>query len=237
MSSDDEQPPAKVPRTRIARACENCRARRKKCQPPYPCQACRDAGLPDCLVRDKPRPMRRRRSQQATSAPIEGSTYPQRTSFLRLIDEELERLYSAQTGDAVSLALEEAPTHPDCNLLTPLPDLPNPLPPSAAKAMQTFCDHMLPFCSYMTAPRVLSLFERYLSAPHTLSPDQTALIYSCLALGYNRLRTFGDQRHARDVPDIERTDVPYFRHAVSVLDKWGSASFTSLRESATCRPN
>ncbi|KLT42468.1 hypothetical protein CC85DRAFT_292105 [Cutaneotrichosporon oleaginosum] len=229
MSSDEHDgPPAKMPRTRIARACENCRARRKKCQPPYPCQACRDAGLPDCLVRDKPRPMRRRRSQQATSAPIEGSMYPQRTRFLHSIDEELERLYAAQTGITVSLALEEAPTHPDCNLLTPLPELPEPLPPSAAKAMQTFCDHMLPFCSYMTAPRVLSLFERYLSAPHTLSPDQTALMYSCLALGYNRLRTFGDSRQARDVPDNERTDVPYFRHAIHVLDKWGSASFTSL---------
>lgn len=58
MSSDDDGKPSKVPRTRIARACENCRARRKKCQPPYPCQACRDAGLPDCLVRDKPRPLR-----------------------------------------------------------------------------------------------------------------------------------------------------------------------------------
>lgn len=45
-------------RTRISRACENCRTRRIKCQPPYPCQACRDAGLDDCLVRDKARPLR-----------------------------------------------------------------------------------------------------------------------------------------------------------------------------------
>lgn len=112
-SADEDGPPnSKAPRTRIARACENCRARRKKCQPPYPCQACRDAGLPDCLVRDKPRPLRwvldqdvtadcrRRRSQQATSAPIEGSTYPQRTRFLNMIDEELERIYTSQTGES-----------------------------------------------------------------------------------------------------------------------------------------
>lgn len=99
--------------------------------------------------------------------------------------------------------------------------------------MQTFCDHMLPFCSYMTSPRVLALFERYLSAPQTLSPDQTALMYSCLALGYIRLQAFGNDRHAREVADRDRMDVPYFRHAVHMLDKWGSASFTSLRESDT----
>lgn len=56
--SDSQEPPTKVPRTRISRACENCRARRKKCQPPYPCKACRDAGLPDCLVRERARPTR-----------------------------------------------------------------------------------------------------------------------------------------------------------------------------------
>lgn len=98
--------------------------------------------------------------------------------------------------------------------------------------MQTFCDHMLPFCSYMTAPRVMNLFERYLSAPQTLSPDQTALMFSCLALGYIRMQTFGNERHARVVRDEDRMDVPYFRHAVHVLDKWGSASFTSLRKPA-----
>ncbi|BEJ13130.1 hypothetical protein CspHIS471_0303040 [Cutaneotrichosporon sp. HIS471] len=53
-------------------------------------------------------------------------------------------------------------------------------------------------------------------------------MYSCLALGYVRLRSFPDKRHAREVPDNDRTDVPYFRHAVHLLDKWGNASFTSL---------
>lgn len=159
-----------------------------------------------------------------------------------MLDEELERIYTSQTGestsylpplttgDIVSVALEEQPTHPDCNLLTPLPDLPDPLPATAAHAMQMFCDHMLPFCSYMTTPRVMSLFERYLSAPTTLSPDQTALMHSCIALGYLREVSFGNQRHARIVREEDRVDVPYFRHAVHVLDKWGSASFTSLRE-------
>ena len=43
------------PSGRNAKACENCRTRRIKCEPPYPCRACRGAGLTDCKVRAKPR--------------------------------------------------------------------------------------------------------------------------------------------------------------------------------------
>lgn len=57
-TASPNQPPNKIRRTRVARACENCRARRIKCAPPYPCQSCRDAGLTNCYVRDKARPMR-----------------------------------------------------------------------------------------------------------------------------------------------------------------------------------
>lgn len=43
---------------RISKACENCRARRTKCEPPYPCRACLAAGLDDCQVRERARPNR-----------------------------------------------------------------------------------------------------------------------------------------------------------------------------------
>ncbi|GMK56148.1 hypothetical protein CspeluHIS016_0212040 [Cutaneotrichosporon spelunceum] len=216
-----------------ARACENCRARRKKCKPPYPCQGCRDAGLTDCLVRDRARPMRRRRSQQASSAPIERSTYPERTKFVDMIDEELENLYKNKTGQDISLAIEERPTHPLCDLSMPLPPLPPPPSPSASDAMQMFIVHFLPFCSYMTPPRVASLYERYVSSPSTLSPDQFALTLSCLALGFVRLQGFGEDRLALVVREEDRMDVPYFRHAIDILENWGSASFTSLHALST----
>lgn len=47
---------SRVP-TRAAIACERCRRLRKRCQPPHPCPACRDADEP-CEVRTKARPMR-----------------------------------------------------------------------------------------------------------------------------------------------------------------------------------
>lgn len=43
---------------RVSKACENCRLRRTKCEPPYPCRACRVAHLSDCHVREKARPAR-----------------------------------------------------------------------------------------------------------------------------------------------------------------------------------
>lgn len=95
--------------------------------------------------------------------------------------------------------------------------------------MQCFTDNLLPYCSFMTPPRVLALFERYVQAPSTLSPDQTALILACLALGYIRLQGFQPDRLAQYVPIHERMDVPYFRSAVETLETWGGSSFTSLR--------
>lgn len=41
---------------------------------------------------------RRRRSQQAASAAIDGSSYPQRTRFLRSLEEQLEDIYASRTG-------------------------------------------------------------------------------------------------------------------------------------------
>jgi hypothetical protein len=151
----------------------------------------------------------------------------------------------------MNLTLIESPSHPQCDLSTPLPALPDPLPPSVVEAMQLFTEFMLPFCSHMTAPRVVSLFERYLTAPDALAPDQQAVVLMCLALGYVRLQGFepgpvptkpappgtGGPASAQSGPgralfvnDSERLDVPFFRQAVDILEKWGGVSFTSLRE-------
>lgn len=82
----------------------------------------------------------------------------------------------------------------------------------------------------MTPHRVVSLYERYVSSLSTLSPDQVALTLSCLAVGYVRLQGFAEDSVPVFVKEEDRMDVPYFRHAIDVLEKWGSASFTSLRE-------
>lgn len=50
--------PSATRRSRSAKACENCRDRRTKCEPPYPCRACKAAGLKDCQVRERARPSR-----------------------------------------------------------------------------------------------------------------------------------------------------------------------------------
>lgn len=139
-----------------------------------------------------------------------------------------------KTGTPINLKLEERPTHPLCDLKSPLPPLPNPLPHDLSEAMQVFLDDFLPYCSYMTPPRVHSLFNRYITSPETLSPDQTALICACLALGLLRLKSVplrkGFHRHHTEVPDEERIDVVFFRHAIDILERWGTASFTSLRK-------
>lgn len=110
--------------------------------------------------------------------------------------------------------------------------------------MGLFTEFMLPFCSHMTAPRVVALFERYLTAPTSLTPDQQALVLMCLALGFVRLQGFEPSQapahnpsetpsapgRAISVPDNERLDVPFFRQSVHILETWGGASFTSLRK-------
>ena len=50
------------------------------------------------LVRSSELTARRRRSQQAASAAIEASSYPERTRFLPWLDEQLEELYTQRTG-------------------------------------------------------------------------------------------------------------------------------------------
>lgn len=118
--------------------------------------------------------------------------------------------------------------------------MPHPLPPNIADAMTQFTEFMLPFSSHLTAPRILDLFDRYVSSPSTLAPDQLSLILICIAMGYLRLQGFtpggtvdsGQQAgRAIPVPDDERMDVAFFRNSVNVLEKWGSVSFTSLRRS------
>lgn len=129
------------------------------------------------------------------------------------------------------------PSHPGCDLDTPLPPMLDPLPPNSAEAMQQFTEFILPFCSHLTAPRIMSLWDRFMTAQNTLTPDQLALMLISLALGYLRLQGFTPGGTAESglpagravpVPDEDRLDVPLFRHAVHVLEKWGSATFTSL---------
>lgn len=144
-------------------------------------------------------------------------------------------MYLRKTGTPIDLKLEDKPNHPLCDLSTPLPPLPNPLPYDLSEAMQVFLDDFLPYCSYMTTPRVHSLFNRYITSPETLAPDQTALICACLALGLLRLKSVPLRksflRHLTEVPDEDRTDIIFFRHAIDILERWGDASFTSLRQS------
>ncbi|RMZ43800.1 hypothetical protein AFCA_002722 [Aspergillus flavus] len=48
---------------RASKACDHCRASKKRCRPPLPCQNCISAGV-RCIVREKARPSRRRKPRE-----------------------------------------------------------------------------------------------------------------------------------------------------------------------------
>lgn len=129
------------------------------------------------------------------------------------------------------MTIAQGHTHPLLDTDTALPPLPA-ITPTASLAIEAFVIHCLPTCSFLTPSRINHLFERYVASPTSLGPDQLALIYACLACGYVRLQYFGGhERNATAVPQDQREDVPWYRHAVHALTTWGSATFTSLRES------
>ena len=134
-------------------------------------------------------------------------------------------------GLILDLSSPEGHTHPLLDLSTPLPALPH-ITDYDTTAIEVFITYCLPMCSVLTPSRVRDLFARYSTQRSTLSPDQTALVYMFLACGHVRVHYFGHFGHsARHVPEDQRQDVAWYRHAVTTLTKWGSATFTSLRES------
>jgi hypothetical protein len=181
--------------------------------------------------------------QAGSSLAVRGTSHQQRIRPIDNIDNQLARLYKEKTGESLICALTElvgvsidltvsqGHTHPLLDTDTPLPPLPN-LTARASLAIQAFVIHCLPTCSFLTPSRINHLFERYVASPTSLGPDQLALIYACLACGYVRLQYFGGHdRNATPVPQDQREDVPWYRHAVHTLTAWGSTTFTSLRES------
>ena len=134
----------------------------------------------------------------------------------------------------MTLDLNEVPTHPMLDLSTPCPPAPV-LEADSREALDAFIDYCLPFCSYISPARINDLFDRYTTSKSALAPDRAALVESCLATGYVRLRYFGRSgRAARRVPEEERTDVRWFRACVKTLEEWGSASFTAIRACDGC---
>jgi hypothetical protein len=116
------------------------------------------------------------------------------------------------------------------DLSSPWPTAPT-LEADAREALDAFIDYCLPFCGYISPARINDLFDRYATARSGLAPDRAALVESCLATGYVRLRYFGRSgRTAQRVEEEARTDVRWFRACVRTLEEWGSASFTAIRK-------
>ena len=192
--------------------------------------------------------MGRTTRQAGSSQAVMGTSHQQRIRPIENIDNLLARLYEERTGEqpsqrllswfhtdlvgvSIDLTVAQGHTHPLLDTDTPLPALPQ-ITATASLAIQAFVIHCLPTCSFLTPSRINHLFERYVASPTSLSPDQLALIYACLACGYVRLQYFGGHdRNATSVPQDQREDVPWYRHAVHTLTAWGSTTFTSLRES------
>jgi hypothetical protein len=187
--------------------------------------------------------MGRSTRQAGSSQTVRGTSHQQRIRPIHNIDDQLARLYADKTGElsssaladlvgvSIDLTIAQGHTHPLLDTDTPLPPLPD-ITPRASLAIQAFVIHCLPTCSFLTPARINHLFERYVASPTSLGPDQLALIYACLACGYVRLEYFGGhERNATSVPQEQREDVPWYRHAVHTLTAWGSTTFTSLRES------
>lgn len=179
------------------------------------------------------------------SQTVRGTSHRQRIRPIDNLDNLLAKAYEDHTGEPIAwiradqlglpidLSMAQGYTHPLLDTDTPLPPLPA-ITSTAALAIQSFVIHCLPTCSFLTPARIHHLFERYTTSPTSLGPDQLALIYACLACGYVRLQYFGGhERNATPVPQDQREDIPWYRHAVHTLTTWGSSTFTSLRESAS----
>ncbi|KAE8352450.1 hypothetical protein BDV28DRAFT_135097 [Aspergillus coremiiformis] len=65
---------------RASKACDHCRVSKKRCRPPLPCQNCVSAGV-RCIVREKARPLRRRRPR-ATDEVLPDSYAETRATFI-----------------------------------------------------------------------------------------------------------------------------------------------------------
>jgi hypothetical protein len=134
---------------------------------------------------------------------------------------------------------------PSTTAISPLLNLPLPTLPTdpslLTTAMSSFTNTFLPFFDFLPPARCADLMERYLSAPASLAPDQTALVLGCLAMGcYQEKQTgspavFGGQgvevmgmQGRRYSGGVERPDWTFFLWALRVLDDWGSASPTAL---------
>ncbi len=186
------------------------------------------------------------------SPPIGEYQQQGRIDFLQFIERDLERVYEGRTGEhrplslshlrKVDLFLYPYPTGSSIDLQLPeeetsaLLSLDSPFPPipglqNGLTTLDSFCESILPFFNFLSASRVRDLFGRYFTVPGSMSDDQVALLYACMALGQLRLLSFrwdaGGESH---VPFSEaRDDVAWYRHSLDRLSKWGSASFTALR--------
>jgi hypothetical protein len=97
-------------------------------------------------------------------------------------------------------------------------------------AVSAFVAHLLPYAGYFPPAKIEGLFQRWLTSPDSLTPDQATFVLACIASGYVRLQSRDAHGHPIAVAPEDRLDVLYFRHAVRTLEAWGSASFTSLRK-------
>lgn len=78
--------------------------------------------------------------------------------------------------------------------------------------------------------RLLNLYNRYRALPHSLTDDETALIYASLCIARHTQMRGGVAGGMMDPRTPAREDVTYYRLARSSLASWGRSSTASMCE-------
>lgn len=78
----------------------------------------------------------------------------------------------------------------------------------------------------------LGLYARHRALPHSLSEDQTAIVYAVLCLArFAQIRA--DINNGTSLASgVSREDITYFHLACDALKRWGRPSLSALRQSS-----
>lgn len=77
----------------------------------------------------------------------------------------------------------------------------------------------------------LGLYARHRALPHSLSEDQTAIIYGVLCLArFAQIRADINNGTPLAAGNMSREDITYFHLACDALKRWGRPSMSALRE-------
>lgn len=116
-----------------------------------------------------------------------------------------------------------------------------PAPPELYAYEDSLVDYFMtsPEVGLIERPRLvdttffLGLYARHRALPHSLSEDQTAIVYAVLCLArFAQIRADINAGLPLTAENMSREDITYFHLACDALKRWGRPSLSALRESS-----